>query len=378
MTMARGMVFSLLVLVGLMGSWLITGCEQPTLSELGYVTLELDENGGNFSADYFNIAVMNELGFEKRTLLEFSDELPKSDFSWSPAGDKIAIIVGASDNNCHLRILSTDGSETVEIPNVALVDHALHSASWSPDGTRVVFSKLNAQDPMGGYELWAVNSDGSNLTRLTDLGGWARAASWSPDGTKILFAFSPAPGNGGGGIVTIDNNGDNLTYVKASENTAFYDSPAWSPDGQRIAYFAIVDHLSGQARLHVMDANGTDLLSVDELNVATYNFSNKNLLRPTWSPSGTQIAVVGIEENSSGELYKGCIVSENGAVATINLPQVMSMCWSPNGKKVAFDVMQVNLSGQISSNIYTANSSGTGLTRLTYDQALCMLPAWKN
>lgn len=48
--------------------------------------------------------------------------------------------------------------------------------SWSPDGTRIAFTRHS--------EIWVMNADGTNQIKLLDSGQCPR---WSPDGTKIAF-----------------------------------------------------------------------------------------------------------------------------------------------------------------------------------------------
>jgi len=56
--------------------------------------------------------------------------------------------------------------------------------SYSPDGTKIVFySTRDSND----FEVYTMNSDGSNQTRLTLRPGQDSNPSWSPDGTRIAF-----------------------------------------------------------------------------------------------------------------------------------------------------------------------------------------------
>jgi len=64
---------------------------------------------------------------------------------------------------------------------------------WSPDGTRIVFAANRGY--YGG--IFVVNPDGSNLRRVTEVGGWP---VWWPDGRQI-------------GLVVIGRNGDQEIQV---------------------------------------------------------------------------------------------------------------------------------------------------------------------
>jgi hypothetical protein len=46
---------------------------------------------------------------------------------------------------------------------------------------------FGAETRRSGYELFTVQADGTDLTRLTHLDGDAVHPDWSPDGTQIVF-----------------------------------------------------------------------------------------------------------------------------------------------------------------------------------------------
>ena len=94
------------------------------------------------------------------------------------------------------------------------------SPSWSPTADKIVFkSNRVAGAP---WEIWVINSDGSNPVRITNSQFGNGAPSWSPDGTKIVFS---AYCNGGNGISIINADGTNETRLLDSSGS----EPRWEP-----------------------------------------------------------------------------------------------------------------------------------------------------
>ena len=89
-----------------------------------------------------------------------------------------------------LWIMKADGSARRQITN-------LGAASFGPaflnDGKRIIFSSnydpvTQATGGMGNFELWLVDSDGSNLERVTYSDGFDGFPMFSPDGKKLVWA----------------------------------------------------------------------------------------------------------------------------------------------------------------------------------------------
>ncbi len=99
--------------------------------------------------------------------------------------------------------------------------------SFSPDGRSIVFVKYASDN----YTtcLCIVNSDGSNLTQLTDVGmGSVWRPCFSPDGKHIVFQCRKKQ-KGDDDLYVIDCNGNGLTQLTI--NKSYDGEPCWSNDG---------------------------------------------------------------------------------------------------------------------------------------------------
>jgi dipeptidyl aminopeptidase/acylaminoacyl peptidase len=143
----------------------------------------------------------------------------------------------------------------------ALVPGATSASQPAHFNGRIAFPVLNT--------VILMNPDGSGMwpTRATGI-GWVDG--WSPDGTKLLVEAE-------NDLFAVDPEGGNRTRLTSS--SAYDGQAAYSPDGSRIAFMSTRD---GQARVWVMNADGSDPHTI------TSNFPGS--ARPTWSPDGSQIA----------------------------------------------------------------------------------------
>jgi TolB protein len=119
---------------------------------------------------------------------------------------------------------------------------------------RIAFSS-DRDDP--NYDIYAVDPDGSNVTRLTADDGFDGYPAWSPDGQTIAFVSQRDGGDSD--IFLMNPDGTNVRQLTFNDTRD--SEPAWSVDGQRIAFVGSRD---GNREIFVMRADGSRQTQVTE------------------------------------------------------------------------------------------------------------------
>lgn len=163
--------------------------------------------------------------------------------AWSPTGDRIAYSQWRGGYRASIYTRTLDGT-------VVRVTHGKDVFDsfpvWSPDGTRIVFSREDGVQS-GNY---VVNADGSGLRRL-DGNPATFLQSWSPDGRLLVGSRTWGRYNNRRMTVVVAADGSHERRLLGGGG-----GPVWSPDGMFVAFVPDEQDLRN-GTIGVIRADGT-------------------------------------------------------------------------------------------------------------------------
>ena len=233
-----------------------------------------------------------------------SNDANESDPAWSPDSDKIAFKLSTIEsrkthedggisvnyNEPEIFVVYSDGTGMHQLTEGSKVSNS--NLAWSPDGTSIAFVSLRKNN----WNIYVINSDGSNEQRITD-GQWDSNPAWSPDGQKIAFIARMDFGKFGLALINKDGSGKKIL----TQENVLQKPPIWSPDGSRILFIASNSgHFSDD--ICIIDADGSNIQRITN--------TKEQEESPSWSPDGRWICfrrdfeLYIIHTDGSGEEHK--------------------------------------------------------------------------
>ena len=245
----------------------------------------------------------------------------------------------AFDNFDDVWTIDPDGTDLTRLTDSPGPDF---DPSWSPDGTRIAFRSERSGEP----EIWVMNADGTEQRRLTA----GLSPAWSPDGLLIAFA---GPSGANGILTIIRPDGRGLRQLRGTEGGEY---PSWSPDGTRIAFNA---NLTGDHVMYVAQADGSRVVGP---------VGGGEGWQVDWSPDGRFILFTShrdYRDPRNPDVY--AMRPDGSGVRRLTQRGAQNPAWSPDGEHILFAY----------GGLFVMNPDGTGVTPLPTDHVgETSLPDW--
>jgi Tol biopolymer transport system component len=326
----------------------ITGCNDEPAQTDGVPVLQTTENGlvtpvePNALTKVSSVVTPSQINFNSKIvftgfpgyqiytinqdgsqLTQLTDEITDGSFvglnfdpTWSPDGTKIAFSTArktheldiisnpyAPSPSADIYIMNADGTNQTRITTNMEPDR---SPSWSPDGKNIAFvafrKECNGQElKWGSYaDIYIINVDDSQLTRVTTCLHVLGPIAWSSNGQKIAFSLSDEDPDSLNhlDIYVINVDGSGLKRL----TTAFGEdrSPQWSPSGQQIAFMSRRDNTPtdappGTGEIYLMNSDGSEQINITQ--------SPWHEDTPSWSSDGKLIVYEAVADGMNNQIY---------------------------------------------------------------------------
>lgn len=237
-------------------------------------------------------------------------------------------------------------------------------ASFPGKNGRIVF----VANPGGSWQLYTIKPDGTDMVQLTNLASTSLDAwnpSFSPDGTQIAFNYGPVDTNGNAhpDLYVINADGTGLTQLT---HDGLSQVPRWSPDGSRLI-FARQSTLTGQTVVTVMRADG-----MGEKTALTSDFWSS--YADSYTPDGR----INFDSQMGGLVSAEWIMNADGSgkkqLTAPSLGGGISDV-SPDGKNI---VLNSHDNSPLSPAIFVMNLDGSNLHQVSFppDDSADVFPSY--
>jgi Tol biopolymer transport system component len=241
-------------------------------------------------------------------------------------------------------------------------NHHDQHPKWSPDGRRISFVSSRG----GNFDLYVMDADGTNVTRLTDHPANDFDPIWMPDGQSLIFSSERDSRSDLYRVWLKDRRVDRLTQHFVGRAIM----PNVSPDGKLVAFAAqTLQRLQfWEFQIHVLDLATGKTRALDNSGGACW---------PSWSPDGKRIANVLLAKEPSTIQVRNADGGGAREIATDSKLWTYYPDWSSDAKWIALSVSPQHHQGEDWDLAIVPADGSAPLRKLTTGPGNDRLPDWK-
>lgn len=210
-------------------------------------------------------------------------------------------------------MINSDGSN---LRRLTEIPRSKHWPTLSPDKKTIAFGHAN--------KLWLMDTDGNNLRVLKEDFSFGLRTAWSPDGSKIAYGVIFA-------INIIDIQTKEERLLKLPQNMVRIKEVAWSPDGRQLAFAADADLPTRD--IYVVNIDYVHNEEGIGLRQLTHHPGEDRT--PAWSPDGKHIAFYSTRNETGGIFFMD---ADGSNITELTNDGENAPSWSPDGKRIAVHV----------------------------------------
>jgi len=244
---------------------------------------------------------------------------------------------------------------------------------WSADGRKIAFTSGRGT---ASVDVYTMDADGGNETRLTDNSAADWEPAWFPSGEQVIFS-SNRDGDWDLYVITLAEDGPPLQSTQLTTSAANDRAPAVSPDGSKIAFFSDRD---GDNEIYVMDADEPEGPANGPVRLTDARRSEDIFSPPDWSPDGEKIVYTAHVRLPEGTRIAIFVMDADGSEKrrlTDREATELTPAWSPSGKSIVFSGDSGLRTSEENMEIWRVRADGSKLTRLTHSVRYEFAPDWQ-
>lgn len=231
---------------------------------------------------------------------------------------------------------------------------------WSPDGRRIAFSSSRSHN----FDVYVMDADGRNVTRVTDHPANDNEVFWMPDGQSLIFSSDRDSRGDLYRVWLNDRRVDRLTHHFVGRAIM----PNVSPDGKSVAFAAqTLQRLQFWSyQVHVLDLTTGKTRAIDG-----------SACWPNWSPDGRRVANVLLEREPSRLQVRNADGSGAREIAFDPKRWHYYPDWSKDGTLIAFSVSPQHHAGEDWDLAVVPADGSRPVQKLTTGPGNDRVPDWK-